>query len=151
MNRLNERVQQAFEVFPCSSYPDLFVEINEQAKLLCLPYRLNSVLYTQLGEDVADMAFDSVDDNHQFLRNLQVGCSACQQLQDLQFSLTQWLWQLVGLSRYMGLALLLKSSKQCVEIGSWPVLAVPLAQLIEQSLHRSSFVHKATNVALRLG
>ena len=101
----------------------------EQAKVACLPDRLYSVLHAQFGEDMADMAFDGIDGNHQFLGNLLVGCTMCQQLQNLQFSLTQGLWQWLGfggLSQllYMRLALLRKGGKQCVEIGGWSMFAL---------------------------
>src|SRR4051794_35697515 len=48
----------------------------QQAKLSCLCYRLDPVLHTQFREDTADMAFDRINDNDQFLRNLLVGCTA---------------------------------------------------------------------------
>ena len=51
----------------------------QQSKLLCFPYRLNPVLHVQLGKDVADMAFNGISGNHQFLRNLLVSCTTSEQ------------------------------------------------------------------------
>src|SRR5260370_29133215 len=103
---------------------------------------------------MADVALDGIIGNNQFLGNLLVGGPLGEQLQDLQLSFTQGFWQLVSPGRTFcrcpGLALLLKCSKQGVEIGSWPTLAIPPAQAIEQRLHCGSFIHEATDVALRL-
>ena len=49
------------------------VFLTQQAEELCLPGRLQSVLHAQFGEDMAHMAFDSIDGNHQLLRNLLIG------------------------------------------------------------------------------
>src|SRR5438270_6020988 len=69
----------------------------KEAKFSCLPDSLHTVVDAQFREDMAHMSFDGIKGNHQFLGNLLVGCPTSQQLQDLSFSLTQWLRQLVGL------------------------------------------------------
>jgi len=56
----------------------LQVFLIQQAEFLCSPYRLDSILHVQFSKDVADMAFDGINDNHQFVGNFQVGCTACQ-------------------------------------------------------------------------
>src|SRR5437588_8931667 len=71
--------------------------LTQQAKLSCLYYRLHPIRYTQFGEDVADMAFDGINSNHQFLRDLLVGCAVRQQLENLEFSFAQGLGQRLGL------------------------------------------------------
>src|SRR5260370_1158296 len=99
----------------------------KQTEFLCLPDGLYAVVDAQFGEDMADMAFDGIDDNHQLLSNLLVGSAACHQLQDLKFSLTQGIKQrlrLSVLSRWLGLTflclvLLGKGGEQLVEIGGW--------------------------------
>jgi hypothetical protein len=103
----------------------LWKPASQQAKLSCLPDCLYAVVDAQFGEDVADMAFDGINDNHQLLRNLLVGCSTCEQLEHLSFSFAQWLWQLVGLSglfrSHLVLALLLKCGKERVQIERYEV------------------------------
>src|SRR5260370_23769071 len=104
----------------------------KQTEFSCLPDGLYAVVDAQFGEDMADMAFDGIDDNHQLLSNLLVGCAACEQLEDLQFSLTQGIEQrlhLRTLSRSLGLrflclALLGKGVEQLVEIGGWSSFAL---------------------------
>src|SRR5882762_2889306 len=100
-------------------------------------------MHAQFGEDVTDMAFDGVDDNDEFLGNLLVGSTVCQQLQDLELSCAQgfWLW----------FALLWKGGKHCVEVGSRSMFALLFAQPREQSCHRSSFIYEAADVAFGLG
>src|SRR5258708_24948685 len=67
--------------------------LTQQVESLCLLYCLQPVLHAQFREDVADMAFDGINDNDKVLRNLLVGRTACQYLQNPQFSLTQGLCQ----------------------------------------------------------
>jgi hypothetical protein len=49
----------------------------QQAKLSCLLGRLYPIVHSQLGEDLADMPFDGIGSNHQFLGNVLVGYSLC--------------------------------------------------------------------------
>src|SRR6266852_1124246 len=105
------------------------------------------------------MAFDSIDSNHELLCNLLVGCTPCECLEDLQLSLSQRIKQglsLGVLSRllrlmFLHLTLLGKGSEHCVQVGSWPSFALLFPEPGEESLHRCSLVHKAADVALRLG
>src|SRR5437660_4901302 len=94
--------------------------LTEHAKRSCLLDCLYSVLDAQFGEDVADMTFDRIDGNDQFLGNFLVGCAACQQLQDLQFSLTQGLRQWLSFGEFSHVCMhhtfLLKDAKQHVQI-----------------------------------
>src|SRR6266852_1559444 len=95
-------------------------------------YNLQPILHSQFGEDVADMAFDSIDSNHELLCNLLVGCTPCECLEDLQLSLSQRIKQglsLGVLSRllrlmFLHLTLLEKGSEHCVQVGSWPSFAL---------------------------
>src|SRR5260370_23075628 len=72
----------------------------KQTEFLCLPDGLYTVVDAQFGENMADMAFDGIEDNHQFVGNFQVGCPACQQLQHLQFPLTQGIEQRLHLRTF---------------------------------------------------
>src|SRR5947208_6159526 len=51
----------------------------------------------------------------------------------------------------MLLSLLRKSCKHLIKIGSGSIFPLLFLQPAEQSSHEGSFVHKAANVALRLG
>ena len=124
----------------------------EQTEFSCLPDGLYSVLHPQFCEDIANMAFDGIDGNHQLLPNLLIGSAACNQLENLQFSLTQRLWKWLGLCSLSCLrichTLLLKGGQQGVQIGSRPMLAFPNLALIQESVpHR---VH-STRVGYWLG
>src|SRR5258708_25172607 len=52
---------------------------------------------------------------------------------------------------FLRLALLLKCSKQHVQVGGWPGFVLLFAQLGEQSCHGDPFVNETANVALWLG
>ena len=49
------------------------VVVSEQAKLACSRPRLCAIIHPQLAENIAHMAFDGLDSDHQCLRNLIVG------------------------------------------------------------------------------
>src|SRR5260370_17424966 len=61
----------------------------KQTEFLCLPDGLYAVVDAQFGEDMADMAFDGIDDNHQLFSNLLVGIAPSHPLPAPTFHPTQ--------------------------------------------------------------
>src|SRR5215467_15148157 len=60
--------------------------VREQAEAACLRHRLCAVAYAQLSENIAYMAFDRIDLDHQPICDFLVGCSLCKLTQYLQFT-----------------------------------------------------------------
>jgi hypothetical protein len=72
-------------------------------------YRFDAFLHSQFREDVVHMAFDCIDGEHQFLRDLRVGCTTRDQLEHLLFAITQGFQQRLrrrALSRRLWLTLM---------------------------------------------
>ena len=59
--------------FPCGSQPAGIQTSSSSRPSSCACL----VAYAQFGEDVADMAFDRIDGNDEFLGNLPVGNALC--------------------------------------------------------------------------
>src|SRR5215831_3147375 len=126
--------------------------VREQAEAACLRHRLCAVAYAQLSENIAYMAFDRIDLDHQPICDFLVGCSLCKLTQYLQFTLGERVQQfLLGrgwMHGYVSTGFLLKRRQHAIQVGRRPLSTLLFTQFEEEDCHRLSFIYEETNVAL---
>ena len=64
-----------------------------QTNFACSCNCLGAIGDSKLGQNVADMPFGSAERNHELVGNLLIGSSSSQQMQHLQFSLAQRIYE----------------------------------------------------------